>query len=100
VTGYRLDGPGIDSHWGGKIFCTRPDWPLMPTHSLIQWVPGLSRGYSGQGMALTTHPHLVLRLKKEYSYTSTPPLGLHGLLQGELYLVSQHSAMREGTASH
>jgi hypothetical protein len=37
-------------------------------------------------MALITHPHLVLRLKKEYSYTSTPPLGLHGLLQGHLYL--------------
>jgi hypothetical protein len=23
-------------------------------------------------MALTTHPHLALRLKKEYSYTCTP----------------------------
>ena len=36
-------------------------------------------------MALTTH-HLAPRLNKEYSYTSTPPLGLRGLLQGELYL--------------
>jgi hypothetical protein len=26
------------------------------------------------------------RLKKEYSYTSTPPLGLRDLLQGELYI--------------
>jgi len=26
----------------------------------------------------------VLRLKKEYSYTCTPPLGLHGLFWGEL----------------
>jgi hypothetical protein len=33
----------------------------------------------GWGMALTTHPHLALRLKEEQSYTSTPPLGLHGL---------------------
>ena len=31
-------------------------------------------------------PHLVPRLKKEYSYTSTPPLGLRGLLYCELYL--------------
>ena len=32
------------------------------------------------------HPlHLAPRLKKEYSYTSTPPLGLHGLLYGELF---------------
>ena len=31
-------------------------------------------------------PHLVPRLKKEYSYTSTPPLDLHGLFWGELYI--------------
>jgi hypothetical protein len=37
-------------------------------------------------VALTTHLHLTPRLKKEYSYTSTPPLGLRGLLWGELYL--------------
>jgi hypothetical protein len=36
-------------------------------------------------VALITHPHLALRLKKEESYTSTPPLGFHGLLYGELY---------------
>jgi len=38
------------------------------------------------GMALTTHPHPVLWLDKQYSYTTTPPLGLHGLLLGKLYL--------------
>jgi len=32
-------------------------------------------------------PQLVLRLKKEYSNTSTPLLVLHGLLEGELYLI-------------
>ena len=37
-------------------------------------------------MTLTIHPHLAPRLKKEYSYTSTPNLDLCGLLQGELYL--------------
>jgi len=31
-------------------------------------------------------PHLAPMLKKEYSYTSIPPLGLRGFLQGELYL--------------
>ena len=36
-------------------------------------------------MSLTTHPHLQPRLKKEQSYTCTPPQSLHGLLQGELY---------------
>ena len=33
-----------------------------------------------------THPHLAPRLKKEYSYTATPPLGLRGPLWDELYL--------------
>jgi len=31
-------------------------------------------------VALTIHPYLAPRLKKELSYTSTPPLGLNGLL--------------------
>ena len=37
-------------------------------------------------MALTTHLHIVPRLKKEYSHTSTSLLGLHGMLQVEVYL--------------
>jgi hypothetical protein len=36
-------------------------------------------------VALTTYPHLAPRLKKEQTYTSTPPLGVRGLLQDELY---------------
>ena len=36
-------------------------------------------GVKRQGVAFTTHPHLAPRLKKEQSYTSTPPLGLRGL---------------------
>jgi hypothetical protein len=39
-------------------------------------------------MVLTTHPHLALRLKKEWSCTSAPPLGLCGLYYGELYFYS------------
>ena len=42
----------------------------------------LSRGKSGRDVALTTHLNLAPRLKKEQSYTS-PPLGLHGLFEGE-----------------
>ena len=36
-------------------------------------------------MAFTTHPQLAPNLKKEYSYTPTPPLGLRGLFLGALY---------------
>jgi hypothetical protein len=29
VTGYGMDGPGIESRWG-EIFRTCPDWPCDP----------------------------------------------------------------------
>jgi hypothetical protein len=38
------------------------------------------------GRALTTHPHVALRLKKEKRYTPIPLLCLHGSLLSELYL--------------
>ena len=41
-------------------------------------------------MALTAHPNLMMRLKKEQRYTFTPPVGLHDLLQGKLYLSLYH----------
>jgi len=44
--------------------------------------PGVKRQERG-----VDHPlHLAPRLKKEYSYTYTPHLGLRGLFWGELYL--------------
>jgi len=43
-------------------------------------------GCKGPGRNLDHPPHLESRLKKGYSYTSTPPLGLRGLFEGELYL--------------
>jgi len=46
----------------------------------------VSRGQSDRSVALTI-PYLAPRLKKECSYTSTPPLGLRGLLQSDQYLV-------------
>jgi hypothetical protein len=30
ATRYGLDGPGIESRWGGEIFRTRPDRPWVP----------------------------------------------------------------------
>ena len=60
----------------------------MGTGSFFQW-------YSGHVKALTTHPNLALRLKQEYSYTTTPPLGLYDLLYGELslYCFSQYDQL-------
>jgi hypothetical protein len=71
---------------GGEIFRTRVDRPWGLPRLLYNGYrvsfPGLKR--PGRGV---DHPsHLVPRLKKEQSYTSTPPLGLHGLFLVELYL--------------
>jgi len=40
---------------------------------------GSSPGLKRPGRGIDRLPHLAPRLKKEYSYTSTPPLGLRDL---------------------
>ena len=73
VTRYGLDGPGIESD--GARF-SPPIKTCFGAHP-ASYTMGTG---SSQGVVLTTNPHLAPRLKKGQSYTSTPPLGLHGLL--------------------
>jgi hypothetical protein len=78
TTFYRLDRPGIESRWGrGFPLLSRPT--LGTTKPPMPGVQGFSRAYSGRTVALTTDPHPAPRLKKEYSYTVTPRVGLRGL---------------------
>jgi len=80
--GYGLDGPGIQTR-SGRDF-PHPSKPALgPTQPPVQLVPGFYPKVRRRGVALPTHPHLAPRLKKEHSYTSTPPLDLHGNVQGE-----------------
>ena len=60
----------------------------LPTNTQppVQWVLGfLPGGKATLGMVLTTNPYWVLRLKKGWSYASTSPWCLHGILHGELH---------------
>ena len=58
VTGYGLDGPGIESRWGAR-FSAPVQTALGPTQPPVQLVPGLSHGVkSVRGVTLT--PHLLL----------------------------------------
>ena len=61
---------------------THPAFYAMFTRSF----PGLNR--PGGRLALTTHPYLDPRLKKEQNYTFTTHLGFLGLFQGDLQLIN------------
>jgi hypothetical protein len=78
ATRYGLDGPGIESRWGGGRNFTHLSRPtLRPTHPPIQLVSCLSREESGLGLALNTHPHLSAEIKERvdlYLYFPSGPL--------------------------
>jgi len=63
---------------GGEIFRTRPDlpWAHLASHTMgTVSFPGVKR----PGRSVDHPPHLTPRLRKEYSCTSSPLLGLRGL---------------------
>jgi len=83
ATCYGLDGLGIESRWGARFSATVQTVPgAQPTYHTMG--TGSFPGVKWPGRGVDHPPHLVPRLKKEKSYTTTPPLGLRGLLQGEL----------------
>ena len=74
ATGYGLDDPGLESRWGRDFpHLSRP--ALGPTQPPVQWVPGLSRGKERPGRDADPTPPNSAVVKKEYSYTFTPPMG-------------------------
>jgi len=90
ATGYGLDGPGIESQWGRDFpHLSRPS--LKPTRPPVHWVPGLSGGKVRQGRDADPSAPSSAVVKKEYSFTSTPPTGrtacaeLQCLYKGAIY---------------
>jgi hypothetical protein len=54
---------------------TRPHPFWSPNQLPVQWIPALFPGeWTGRGVALATHSHPALRVKREYSCTSIPSL--------------------------
>ena len=67
VTGYRLDGPGIESLWGAR-FST----PVQ-TGPGAHWVSPVGKEWLGRDADPSPPSSAVV--KKGYNYTSTPPVG-------------------------
>jgi len=59
ATGYRLDGPGIESRWGARFSAPVQTGPGAHPASCTMGTGSLPRVKSGRGVTLTTHPLLV-----------------------------------------
>jgi hypothetical protein len=86
-----LDFNFLPAGAGDFFFTTVSRTTLGPTQSPIQWVPGaLSLGVKRPGREADYSPPSIVKIKDAWSYTSTPPILLHGMVfsyvEGQLYL--------------
>jgi hypothetical protein len=81
ATGWKIGILGFDSRRGLGIFLftTASRTALEPTQPPIQWVPGaLTLGIKRPGLEADHSPPSSAEVKNAWSYTSTPPVRLHG----------------------
>ena len=74
-----MDHPVFDSQQWQKVFLFSKTQSLVqgPTNLLVNWCQVLfHRRYSSQGV--NHPPSLIAEAKNEWSYTSAPPVCLHG----------------------
>ena len=91
---------GVRTPCGKEIFCLpRPSrTALGPTLSPVQWTPkpfpGRKAAGAGGGGGAYHSPPSRAEVQSGYSYNSTTPLCLPGVLEDELYLYSLYSFSR------
>jgi hypothetical protein len=76
ATGWTVRG---SNHAGDEVFCTCLDRSYGPPSLLHNGYRVSFPGIMRPGRSVDHPPNLAPRLKKGYSYTSTPPLGFRGL---------------------
>ena len=82
---YGLDGPGIESRWGARFSAPLQAVPEAHPSSCTMGT-GSSPGLKGPGRGVHHPSPSSTEVKERVELTSTPHLGLHGLLYGEFYL--------------
>jgi len=91
ASGYGLDDPGIESRWGARFSSPVQTGPGAHPASCTVGTGSFPGVNSGRGVTLTPHTLLVLLVMKEYSYTSTPPMGRTACTEPQcLYLFTVH----------
>ena len=75
ATGYGQNGPGIEFRCGSEIFRTYPGRPWGPPSLLYNGYRLLPGRKERPGRAADHSPPSSAVVKKEQSYTSTPPMG-------------------------
>jgi len=65
ATGYRLDGPGIESRWGARFSAPVQTGPGAHPVSCTMDTGSFPGVKSGRGVTLTPHPLLVPLVMKE-----------------------------------
>jgi len=82
VLGCRLGNWGFEGQGLGIFLFTTMSRPAPgPTHPPIQRVPGaLSLGINWPGRVADHLPPSSAKVKNAWSYTSTPPIQLHGVV--------------------
>jgi hypothetical protein len=95
--GYVLDDLGFESRQGLRIllFTTVSILALGPKQPPIEWVTGTGALTLGvkRPRREADHSPSGAEVKNEWSYTSTPPIRLHGVVlkaQGRLYVYVLH----------
>jgi hypothetical protein len=98
--GYGLDDRGSRVRFPARLgifhFTSASRTALEPTQPPIQWVSGaLSLGVKRPGREADHSPPSSAEVKNAWSYTSTPPIRLHGVVlseaQGQLYLLLERN---------
>jgi hypothetical protein len=78
ATRYELEGPGIQSRWGGEIFRTRPHRPWGPPSLLYSGYRANPEGKSTKAWRWSSTPSSA-EVKERVELYLYSPYGLHGL---------------------